>query len=162
MKDQGPSAASNIPNPGRRRFLNGFLGGSLAAFLASVFYPILRFVSPPRIPEATTNQVEAGPVNDPELLQKGFKIIRFGADPVILIRLPDGSFRAFSATCTHLACIVEFQKDRDRIYCNCHGGVYDLTGRNIAGPPPKPLTPYKVDVIARGSGQPDLVVVSKA
>jgi Rieske Fe-S protein len=47
------------------------------------------------------------------------------------------------------------------MWCNCHGGAYDLTGRNVAGPPPRPLTVYKVNLVARGSG-PSTIVVSKA
>lgn len=146
----------------RRGFLGWLLGTSGGALLVSVVYPIFRFVSPPRVPEATTNQVEAGPTNDPELLEKGFKIIRFGVEPVMVVRVADDDFRAFSATCTHLDCIVEYQKDQKRIWCNCHNGEYDLTGRNIAGPPPKPLDALRVDVVSKGPGQPGTIVVSKA
>jgi Rieske Fe-S protein len=147
---------------GRRRFLNWLLGTSAGTLLASVLYPVVRYVSPPNIPEASTNQVEAGPVNDPDFMDRGFKIVRFGADPVIVLRVSETTFRAFSATCTHLDCIVEYRKEKDRIWCNCHNGQYDLQGRNVAGPPPRPLTPYKVDLVAKGSGQPATVLVSKA
>ena len=149
------------PSPTRRAFVNWFLGTTVGALLVSVLYPVLRFVSPPRIPEAATNQVEAGATNDPELLDKGFKIVRFGADPVILVRVTDTDYRAFSATCTHLDCIVGFRKEKTDIFCNCHGGVYDLTGRNVGGPPPKPLTPFKVQIASK-SGQPGTIVISKA
>jgi Rieske Fe-S protein len=145
----------------RRRFLNGLLGVSAGTLLAAVVYPILRYLSPPRIPEATTAQVEAGPLNDPELLEKGFKIIRFGAEPVILLRVSETDVRAFSATCTHLDCIVEYHPDRKMIHCNCHGGEYDLNGRNVAGPPPRPLVAYKVDIVAKDPRQPGVIVVSK-
>jgi len=133
----------------------------VAALLASIVYPIARFVSPPRVPEATTNQVEAGALNDPALVSQGYKIIRFGSEPVILLKLSDTDVRAFSATCTHLACIVEFRKQKHDIYCNCHGGEYDLRGRNIAGPPPRPLTPFKVDLVSK-SGGATTIVVSRA
>jgi len=146
----------------RRGFLNWFLGTAAGALAAAVFYPVLRFVSPPEVPEASTNQVEAGATNDPELLEKGFKIVRFGADPVILVRLSDTEFRAFAGTCTHLDCIVEFQKAEQRIWCNCHNGNYNLQGQVVAGPPPKPLEPFKVDLVAKGSGQPKTIVVSRA
>jgi Rieske Fe-S protein len=145
----------------RRQLLNWFLGTSFGALIASVIYPVLRYMTPPKIAEASTNQVEAGEVNDPQLLERGYKIVRFGAEPVILVRAAEGDFRAFSATCTHLDCIVGYQKEQTRIYCNCHGGCYDLQGRNVSGPPPRPLTPYKVNVVAKGSG-PGLIVVSKA
>ena len=146
----------------RRSLLDWMLGTSAGALLLSIAYPVLRYLSPPRVPEATTRQVEAGAVNDPELLQRGFKIVRFGAEPVILIRAAEDDFRAFSATCTHLACIVEYQRAERRIWCNCHSGEYDLTGRNVAGPPPRPLERYEVNRVARGPGQPDALVVTRA
>lgn len=147
---------------GRRRFLNWFLGTTVGALFVSIAYPVSRFVSPPRVPEASTNQVDAGVTNDPAFVEKGFKIIRFGAEPVIVVKVADTDFRAFTATCTHLDCVVEFQKPESRIWCNCHSGQYDLQGRNVAGPPPRPLTPYKVDLIAGTGGAPGSVVVSKA
>lgn len=155
-----PVSAGTLVPLNRRRLVNWFLGSSFGALLLTVIYPVLRYITPPRVPEATANEVEAGDVNDPELRDKAFKIVRFGAEPVILVRAADDALHAFSATCTHLDCIVGFQKEQNRIWCNCHGGAYDLTGRNVAGPPPKPLTPYKVNLAARGSG-PATIVVSK-
>jgi Rieske Fe-S protein len=152
----------SIEQSGRRRMLNWFLGTSVGALLSSVVYPVLRYVSPPVIPEATTAQVEAGSTNDPELLGRGFKIVRFGADPVILIRVSDTEYRAFTATCTHLDCVVEFRQREQLIWCNCHNGQYDLNGRNVAGPPPRPLTALQVHVVPRGAGQPGSLVVSRS
>jgi cytochrome b6-f complex iron-sulfur subunit len=149
-----------LPLLPRRRFLNWFLGTSFGALIVSVVYPIIRYANPPRIPEAATNQVEAGDVSDPAFAAKGFKIVRFGAEPVILLKVTDTEYRAFSATCTHLDCIVGYQKDRSRIFCNCHGGVYDLSGRNVSGPPPKPLTAFKVNLVEKGS-EPAKIVVSR-
>lgn len=148
--------------PNRRGFLNWLLGTSVGALFASILYPVARFVSPPEIPEASTRQVEAGPVNDPELLEKGFKILRFGNEPVILVRVDEEDYRAFAGTCTHLDCIVEFHKEPGRIWCNCHNGEYDLRGRVVAGPPPKPLETFQVDLVSKAAGQPKTVVVSRA
>ena len=146
---------------GRRSFLNWFLTTSVGALAASIAYPILRFVSPPEMPDAGTNQVEAGFTNDPDLLDKGFKIVRFGNEPVIVVRVDDGDIRAFAGTCTHLDCIVEYRRDKRRIWCNCHNGQYNLQGRQVAGPPPRPLAPFRVDLVARGSGQPRQIVISR-
>lgn len=153
---QTPTPAAN--GGSRRKFLNWFLGTSAGALLVAVLYPVLRYVSPPRVPEASINQVEAGSANDAEFLDRGFKIVRFGMEPVIVLKAGETDFRAFSATCTHLDCIVEFQKPKSRIWCNCHNGEYDLTGRNVAGPPPKPLTAFKVDLVGTA---PATVVVTK-
>jgi len=149
-----------IPAPDRRRFVNWFLGTSFGALVISIIYPIARFLTPPRIAESSSDQVEAGDTNDPQLREKGFKIIRFGAEPVIVVRVAEGNFRAFSATCTHLDCIVGYEKDRSLIWCNCHGGAYDLNGRNVGGPPPRPLTAYTVNLVPKGGTS--VIVVSRA
>ena len=143
----------------RRRLVNWFLGTSVGALVAAVVYPVARFVSPPRIPEAETSQVEAGFTNDPELLERGFKIVRFGTEPVILLRVADDDYRAFTATCTHLDCIVDYRKDKRLIWCWCHNGIYDLTGKNIGGPPPRPLTPFEVRLVPQADGLQRLVVL---
>ncbi len=146
---------------GRRSFLNWFLTTSIGALAASIAYPVLRFVSPPEMPDSGTHQVEAGFTNDPELLDRGFKIVRFGNEPVIVVRVDEGDFRAFAGTCTHLDCIVEYRRDKRRIWCNCHNGQYNLQGHQVAGPPPRPLEPFRVDLVARGSGQPAQIVISR-
>lgn len=157
-----PRTTNHLGQPGgiSRRFVTWLLGTSLGALVASAVYPLARFVTPPPVPEAPTDQVEAGSVDDPVLLDHGFKIVRFGAEPVILVRVAADDFRAFSATCTHLDCIVTYRQDRSLIWCYCHDGIYDLTGKNIGGPPPRPLTPYVVHVVPESAG-PDRLVVAK-
>lgn len=145
----------------RRRLLNWFLATSAGALLAAVCYPILRFLSPPATAEASAHEVEVGPINDPAFIDKGFKIVSFGAEPVIVVRAADGDFRAFAATCTHLSCIVEYRKDKGLIWCNCHNGSFDLQGKNVGGPPPRPLESFRAHLVAKGAGQPDAVVVSR-
>lgn len=147
---------------GRRSFVNWFLGTSLGALCVSVVYPVIRFVSPPNVPEATTNQVNAGLTTDPEMMEKKFKIVRFGADPVILVHAGEEDYRAFAATCTHLDCVVEYQDAQRRIWCNCHNGEYDLQGRNVAGPPPKPLEVFTVHVERKSPGAAGTIIVSRS
>ena len=60
-----------------------------------------------------------------------------------MLILVDGQPRAFNAVCTHLQCTVEYRAASQDIFCNCHNGVYDLNGRNVAGPPPRPLEVYQ-------------------
>ncbi|MGQ9629082.1 MAG: QcrA and Rieske domain-containing protein [bacterium] len=138
----------------RRRFINYFLGGGLVATAASILYPVLRFITPPKVREATVSNVVVGKVG--ELPPNSGKIFKFGAKPGILINTPEGELRAFSAICTHLACIVQYRSDFRHIWCACHNGHYDLHGRVISGPPPRPLEEYKVIV------QGENIIVSKA
>lgn len=147
-----------MPDPGRRRVLNWFLGTSLGALVASMLYPVARFLTPPETETAATNQVDAGTANDPEFAAKGYKIVRFGAEPVIVVRVGETDFRAFSAVCTHLACIVEYRKANQIIQCNCHNGQFNLQGQVVGGPPPKPLPPFGVHIIAGTDGSPHVIV----
>ncbi|MBD3162637.1 MAG: Rieske 2Fe-2S domain-containing protein [Candidatus Eisenbacteria bacterium] len=128
----------------RRRFLDRLLGVSVVGLATAVVYPIVRYLSPPEVPEAASNRVLAAKVS--ELEQSPAKIFPFGSEAGILIRSPDGEYRAFAATCTHLECTVQFHEPSKRIWCACHNGWYDMNGRNVAGPPPKPLERYTVQV----------------
>jgi len=128
----------------RRGFVNRFLSVSLTALAGAVIYPVLRFISPPRIPEAVGDRVKAGTAS--EMAKKKWKIFPFGQVPAILIETGPGQFKAFAATCTHLACTVQFHLESRRLWCPCHNGWYDLTGRNVAGPPPTPLEAYEVEL----------------
>lgn len=147
---------------GRRSFLNWFLGTSAGALLVAVLYPVARFLNPPETAEASASEVEAGPVNDPSFVENGFKVVSFGADPVIVVRAGEGDFRAFAATCTHLSCIVSYRKDKELIWCNCHNGAFDLQGKVVAGPPPRPLETFQVHLATKGEGQPETVVVTRS
>jgi len=139
----------------RRRLLDALLSGGILAFLGSVVYPVVRYLTPPKVHEVVATSVVAATV--PELKPNSGKIFRFGSRPGILIRLPSGEFRAFSAVCTHLQCTVQYRSDMERIWCPCHNGQYDLAGKNVAGPPPSPLEAY--DVMLKGQ---DVVVSRRA
>ena len=64
----------------------------------------------------------------------------------------DGSagVRAISATCTHLGCQVHWETEKKHFLCPCHGGVYDPSGRVVAGPPPRPLDTLEARIDAGG------------
>jgi Rieske Fe-S protein len=69
-------------------------------------------------------------------------------DPCLLIRTRDGKLLAYSQKCTHLSCAVVPELDQGILRCPCHEGVFELaTGRNIAGPPPRPLPVIELDVV---------------
>ena len=139
--------------PGRRSFLHWLLGSGFTASLISFLYPAVRFMNPPAVPEASTNEVAAGRVQD--LKPNSGKIVKFGSKPALLIRLSETEWRAFSAVCTHLNCTVQYQDSTRQIWCACHNGLYDMNGKVVGGPPPRPLEDYAVHV--RG----DEVIISR-
>ena len=66
------------------------------------------------------------------------------SNSILIIRTGASTFKAFSAICTHQGCTVAYNKAGLDIMCPCHGGIYDLNGNVVSGPPPSPLTPYTV------------------
>jgi cytochrome b6-f complex iron-sulfur subunit len=72
------------------------------------------------------------------------KMVRYGPIPALLIRTPepDAALRVFVATCTHFDCIVGYRGQENQISCACHGGIYDVDGTVLGGPPPRPLRPF--------------------
>jgi cytochrome b6-f complex iron-sulfur subunit len=137
----------------RRQLLNALLSSGVAATAVSIFYPILRFVIPPELAESAV--MSAAVARSDEVLPNSGTIFKFGADPGLLIRTAEGDLRAFSARCTHLNCTVQYDPGERLIICACHNGQFDLNGKNIAGPPPKPLVAFNVNV--RG----DEIIVSR-
>jgi len=126
----------------KRSFLKFILSGGLLALAGSVFYPIFAYLKPPKEGEVEVTNVKAGKLS--EIEKDSGKIVKFGTKPVILVRTANDELHAFSATCTHLDCTVQYKKELGLIWCACHNGKYDLNGRNVSGPPPRPLDEYRV------------------
>lgn len=126
----------------RRRFIDYLLGGGLLAWLGAVLYPLFSYLKPPPVAEAKATSVKVGPVDS--VPPNSAVIFKFGRKPGILIHTPDGEFKAFEATCSHLDCTVQYKPDWKLVWCACHNGRYNLEGINISGPPPRPLTSYTV------------------
>jgi len=141
-------------DPGRRNFLNWFLGTTAGAFLVSVTYPLSRYLIPPEVTESTASTVTLS-IKPNDVKTNSGQIFRFGSQPAILVKDTNGELKAFTAVCTHLSCTVQYRSDINQIWCACHNGHFDLNGRNVEGPPPKPLEQFVVNVRA------DQVVVSK-
>ena len=142
----------------RRTFLDMVLGAGIVSTAVSFVYPVWRYLIPPAAAEPATNSVIAGKVT--EFKANSGAVVKFGTKPALVVRTPDGDFRAFSAVCTHLECTVQYKTDTSQIWCACHNGLYDLTGNVISGPPPRPLERFTVHL--RGEPGQEDVVVTKA
>jgi Rieske Fe-S protein len=138
--------------------LDVLLGVGFVSTAASILYPLWRYLIPPAAAEPATSSVVAGKAV--EFRNGSGTIVKFGAKPAIVVRTPDGELRAFSAICTHLDCTVQYKSDTSQIWCACHNGLYDLSGHNVSGPPPRPLEAFTVNL--RGEPGQEEVVVSRA
>lgn len=114
------------------------------ASVMSFFYPVVKYLAPPSVPDLGEDEVVAGKVGD--LKPNSSKVFRFGSRPALLLLTAEGEYHSVSAVCTHLGCTVQYRADLLEIWCACHNGTYGLDGRNISGPPPRPLENFLVNI----------------
>ncbi len=135
----------------RRAFLAA-AGAAGLCYTAALAYPIYRYLASPQEMALSATAVTEVTLKDAQEQPLGSVLMfKFGTSPAMLIHHEDGTWVAFSAVCTHLGCTVQYEPQANRIHCACHGGVYSAsTGGNVSGPPPKPLTRFKVAVNEAG------------
>ncbi len=77
-------------------------------------------------------------------------------EQAVLLRLEDGEFAAYSALCTHMGCVVAYDRDENTLECPCHGSIFDpASGAEVLNGPatrPLPEIPVRVegDRVVRG------------
>jgi cytochrome b6-f complex iron-sulfur subunit len=127
----------------RREFLQKALAFLGLTTLVSFLYPLYKFFSPPA-GEAGAKQLV---LSKKEIPAGDAKDVVFNNTPCVVINRPDKGYIALSRVCTHLGCLVDYQKDKKLLLCPCHAGTYDLSGNVTSGPPPKPLQQLPVKVV---------------
>lgn len=127
------------PYPARRRFLCTMLGGGVAAMGAGMAIPFAQYAG--NLHPTPPPDFVALEKADYSLAPGKGRMVRYGHIPALLLQPADASRppTAFLASCTHLNCTVTYEETKQRIYCACHDGCFDLEGRVISGPPPEPL-----------------------
>ena len=126
----------------RRGFLNVLLGAGLTAWLGTVLYPVLRYLSPLKA-SGGADEVELADKARKDIEAAGFAIVPLGVERVLVFRDSRGGLRALSAKCTHEGCTVQYKADQGLVWCACHNGRFDVDGHVISGPPPRPLVAFK-------------------
>lgn len=146
-EDKSDTSVDSRPEDGtgiitRRRFLSFIFAGATAMGLAAFFAPLARYAYPVLKGQVFERQKIAS------ISQISAEGLRFDYmdTPLMVIRQSDGTYGAYSLVCTHLGCIVKWEVKNHDFYCPCHAGKFDENGINISGPPPKPLTKYKLSI----------------
>lgn len=138
------SKQSPEPDISRRDFLGWFIKGGLLVTLGGMIMPALTYLWP------VTRQGPVGGMSDigaaGEIPVGGGKKVILSGSALLIIRMPN-EYRAYSAICTHLGCIVDWDDKKQMIVCPCHAGTFDTNGAVVSGPPPRPLPSYPVKVI---------------
>ena len=130
----------------RRDFLhttiNTLIGLWVATAAIASSYAGLRYLWPT---EKTAGPPGEKKISFPlaELPDGSMKKIVINGKPVGIIK-SDKQLHALSLICTHLGCIVSWHPEEKLLICPCHGGIYDVNGAVLGGPPPRPLPSYEV------------------
>jgi cytochrome b6-f complex iron-sulfur subunit len=119
----------------RRGFLQFLLAALGLTALGCFAYPLVRFLSP----SAGVGPSGTVTIDKKEIPLGGAKDLVLNDLPIIIINRPQKGYIALSRVCTHLGCLVEYQKGTEVLLCPCHAGKFDLEGNVISGPPPQPL-----------------------
>jgi cytochrome b6-f complex iron-sulfur subunit len=131
--------------PPRRRFLvwlsRAFLSlwGLGAAGAIGVYLK-----APERRERVAERLVRVGLLDDLRIGEA--RLVRHGVSPFYVVRLDASRVVALSAVCTHVRCILGFDRERRGLVCPCHDGRFDLAGNVLSGPPPRALPTYSVSV----------------
>jgi Rieske Fe-S protein len=134
-------------NPERRTFIKTIALTGVAAVVIGV--PLASYVIAPSLEKGTGRWFDFGPIEDlnpgeVEMLSYEFMVkdgwLVLPQRGFVWAKTEDGGkLRVFSSTCTHLACNVIWREEEEVFVCPCHSGQFDANGKNIAGPPTKPL-----------------------
>lgn len=128
----------------RRRVLKGLIVGGVAMFVTPFAYAVDKYLS---FTGSALNGA-SGSLTRRELEETNSKVLEISGEPVIVVQEPEG-VRAFTATCTHMGCVVRYRPDHSDFYCRCHQGRFDSNGINVPGTkPPSPLT----ELVVRSKG----------
>lgn len=122
------------------RFLTSLLG---VTALSTFAYTLLRYFIPPEV-DSKSETITIAKREIPIGTTRDLFIRRI---PIIVINRKDKGLTVLSRVCTHLGCLVNYDKENLILLCPCHAGKFDLDGNVISGPPPKPLQkfPFRVE-----------------
>lgn len=162
---------SEVPDPGRRRFVLRAIGAISGVIAAGLAVPVLGFGTaagwrattplrllsrsvPPTL--KSTGLVSVGKLDDftvgvPKRVAPVRQVVDgwfTEATPIgaFVLRTTDQDVVAYDIHCTHLGCPLSYVEGARRFLCPCHGGVFDREGDVVSGPPPRPMYQFQVQV----------------
>ena len=154
----------------RRQFMTRGTGVLMGLITALLSVPAIGFLLSPLWTPIRTAWVTVGPIDDvpddtptvrvvPVPVGVGFNVPP--TNRVVYIVKHAGQLYAFSNICTHMQCDVHWDAGIMYFLCPCHGGLYEITGQNIGGPPPKPLPQWVHRLSVNGQGQQVLQIQNR-
>jgi menaquinol-cytochrome c reductase iron-sulfur subunit len=143
-------------NISRRKFLktssisiivvsSGLLG---IPFLNSIIDPVLKKTAVPYSKVGSLESLPTGqPVNIPFLTSsKDAYLNNTEMHNLWVIKNTNDTVTAFSPICPHLGCSYNWNASSNHFECPCHGSVFDLNGKVLAGPSPRGLDTLPIKI----------------
>lgn len=125
------------PRSTRREFIKLVQGLLAATGVAAFVGPILAYFWPAKLEDVPSEPVPVGPSDS--VAPGESKTVAYGRYPALVINTEEG-IRAYSAVCTHFACIVKWNPESGMIECPCHEAFFAaVDGSVIDGPAPRSL-----------------------
>ncbi len=155
------SGNPDVPDMGRRQFMNLLTFGAVTGTALGALYPVVRYFIPPSSGGAgggvTAKDALGNDVVLTEFLEKhatGERVLAQGlkGDPTYIVVTGSDSIESYglNAVCTHLGCVVPWNASEDKFICPCHGSQYDNTGKVVRGPAPLSLALVHAEVTEAG------------
>jgi cytochrome b6-f complex iron-sulfur subunit len=147
-QDAGPAGVPPAAEPGTRRdFLKWLSGGFLGLWALGGAGALAAYLNAPSRGESSTDRiVSVGRLDDLHVGEA--RLVRHGVEPFYVLRTEAMNVVAMSAVCTHMRCILHYDRERKGLACPCHDGRFDLNGNPLSGPPRRVLAKYDVSIKA--------------
>jgi cytochrome b6-f complex iron-sulfur subunit len=144
------SRSADVPDMGRRQFMNLLTFGTITGTLLGALYPVVKFFVPP------SSGGVGGGVTAKDALGNDISVSGFLAshsagdrtlaqglrgDPtyVVITEAQSVADYGLNAVCTHLGCVVPWNGSENKFICPCHGSQYNSEGKVVRGPAPLSL-----------------------
>lgn len=140
---------------GRRSFLARGFWAAVSTVTVGLATPLIGYFLGPLLRRRSAAPLRFGSLEDfsidiPKKVELPFRrhdgwVTAEGRQTAWVVRRAD-RVMVFDPRCTHLSCAYHWHEQNKEFLCPCHNGVYDIEGRVVSGPPPRPLDVYDTDV----------------
>ncbi|GAB4150891.1 MAG: cytochrome b6-f complex iron-sulfur subunit [Cyanobacteria bacterium J069] len=155
------SGTPDVPDLGRRQFMNLLTFGAATGTVLGMLYPVVRYFIPPSSGSGGGGVTAKDALGNDVVLKDflashavGERVLAQGlkGDPTYLVVEDAGAIASYgiNAVCTHLGCVVPWNASENKFICPCHGSQYDAAGKVVRGPAPLSLALVHTDVTDDG------------
>lgn len=151
------SGSADVPDMGRRQFMNLLTFGSATGVALGALYPVVKYFIPPSSGSAGGGVIAKDALGNDVVVKSflaehnaGDRTLAQGlkGDPTYIIVNDDKTIASYglNAVCTHLGCVVPWNASENKFKCPCHGSQYNAEGKVVRGPAPLSLALAHADV----------------